>query len=700
MEELKQKFFEEATDLLVNLETGLLNLDKERENSEYINQVFRVMHSLKGSGGMFGFDVLSSFAHELESIYDLVREGKIKVTRALIDATFDSIDIIRDLLKEEEDIDPKAIEAKDKMLKYLAQLAEGNAGQTEEMESKTRETAGQEVTKGGQESSTPSWLIHFEPNRNVMKDGSNPLYMVDELSELGELKVFLNAEKIPDFEELTPDESYVLWDMVLVTKYSEDEINDVFLFVEDESNIVVEKIADFDVLAMEEVVDLLQGFIEKNSFKVNEIKKLINEVIPGLETTDDDKKAVVKEEEGGIDYPEIKKSKAVERKVDAPMLTTIRVSSAKLDRLMDLVSEVITTQARLEHFNETNTDPELELITEAYQKLSRQLRENVLDMRLIPVNNLLHPFRKLIRDLSNEYNKEIDFITKGTDTELDKSIIEKLTDPIMHIIRNSFDHGIEPKEERIKKGKPVKGEIRFEAYYSGASIIINISDDGAGLDIERIRDKAVAKGLISKNSQLSERELSHLIFHPGFTTNDQVTDISGRGVGMDVVKKNIEELRGEIDLISKPGKGTTIRISVPLTLSIIDGLLVYVNSVRYIVQIDNIKRIYEISAEEVANSYGHVVAKEGHQIPFIDLTEHFSWDNSEKMDPSYMLVVVHEEKEVGILINKIVGKYQAVIKPLGKYLREMDIFSGASILGDGNIALVMDINKIISNFQE
>jgi two-component system chemotaxis sensor kinase CheA len=697
MEELKQKFFEEATDLLENLESGLLLLDKDRGNKEYINQVFRVMHSLKGSGGMFGFDVLSSFAHELESIYDLVREGELKVTGKLIDATFDSIEIIKSLLKDNKDIGDDAIEAKDKMLKYLSSLA-NNASESSVDDAESHK-ADDRKKSSGDKNRLPTWFIHFEPNRDVMKDGSNPLYMIDELSELGELKVFLNAEKIPELNDLKPDESYVLWDMVLVSKYSEDEINDVFLFVEDESNIVVEKIADFNILELDEVNDLFHEFTENNIFKSKELEKLI-ENIPDEQEGKDDGKEAPQEKNDEDDFAEVKKSKPFDRKVDSPALTTIRVSSTKLDRLMDLVSEVITTQARLEHFNEINSNPELEQITEAYQKLSRQLRENVLDMRLIPVNNLLHPFRKLIRDLSNEYDKEIDFVTKGTDTELDKSIIEKLTDPIMHIIRNSFDHGIETKEERIKKGKPVKGEIRFEAYYSGASIIIKISDDGAGLDYERIRNKAIAKGLISETSKMSDRELSHLIFNPGFTTNDQVTDISGRGVGMDVVKKNIEELRGEIDLISKAGKGTTIRISVPLTLSIIDGLLVYVNSVRYIVQIDNIKRIYEITPEDIENSYGNVVAKEGRQIPFIDLTEHFSWDSAEKMPPNYMLVLVHEEKEVGILINKIVSKYQAVIKPLGKYLRGMDIFSGASILGDGNIALVMDVNKIITNFQD
>jgi len=699
MEALKQKFLEEASELLVKLESGLLNLDKDPENTDYINQVFRVMHSLKGSGAMFGFEILSSFAHELENVYDLVREKKLKVTRDLIDATFDTIDIFRALLKDADDITEDTITQKDKMLEYFDTIAaEKIAIENEKEASNISDGFLSAASKGPDDvENIPTWRIHFEPSRDVMKDGSNPLYMIDELGELGNLKVFLNAEKIPSIEDLTPNESYVLWNMLLVTDFSEDEIKDVFLFVEDESNITIEKVADFDIFKLAEVEDLLQSFNDSEYFSEKELKNLLDQMSPSVDS--------LPEEFGSVEKQEAKpdenhKHKSIERKIESSALTTIRVSSFKLDKLMDLVSEVITTQARLEHYKEMKPDPELEAITEAYQKLSRQLRENVLDMRLIPVNNLLHPFRKLIRDLSNEYDKEIEFVTRGTDTELDKSIIEKLTDPIMHIIRNSFDHGIESKEERIKKGKPTKGEILFEAYYSGASIVINISDDGAGLDLDRIKQKAVSKGIIRENAELTNRELSHLIFHPGFTTNDQVTDISGRGVGMDVVKKNIEELRGEIDLISTPDKGTTIRISLPLTLSIIDGLLVYVNEVRYIVQMDNIKRIYKVTKEEVDSCYDNVIIKEGKQIPFINLTEKFADTGSIIDPPHYMLVIYHEEIEVGLLINKIVGKYQAVIKPLGKYLRKMDIFSGASILGDGSIAIVMDVNKIISNLQE
>ncbi len=698
MEQLKQKFLEEASELLVSLEEGLLNLDKNRDDADSVNQVFRVMHSLKGSGAMFGFDTLSSFAHKLEDIYDLVRSKKLKVTRTLIDATFDSIDVFKTLLKDDKEISEEALLEKDKMLEYFNAIASGKfTDEREEEKSNFSAVAAADVHKENKSNELPTWHIYFEPSRDVMKDGSNPLYMIDELAELGSLKVFLSAEKIPDLENLTPDESFVLWNMLLATSFSEDEIRDVFLFVEDDSNITIEKIADFDIMKFDEAKELLQKFDEKKYFSEKELAKLISGLNapagsfdkPGGDVNTEDAKPA-----------ESYKHKTTDRKIESPSLTTIRVSSYKLDKLMDLVSEVITTQARLEHYNEIEPNPELEAITEAYQKLSRQLRENVLDMRLIPVNNLLHPFRKLIRDLSNEYDKEIEFITKGTDTELDKSIIEKLTDPIMHIIRNSFDHGIETKEVRRKMGKPVKGQILFEAYYSGASIVINISDDGAGLDLDRIRKRAVDKGIIRANAELSVREISHLIFHPGFTTNDEVTDISGRGVGMDVVKKNIEELRGEIDLISSLHKGTTIRITLPLTLSIIDGLLVYVNKVRYIVQMDNIERIYKVTEKEVAACHDNVIIKEGTQIPFINLTRKFAENDASMEPPHYMLVIHYEEMKVGLLINKIVGKYQAVIKPLGKYLRKMDIFSGASILGDGNIAIVMDVNKIISNLQE
>ncbi len=686
MDEFKEKFLEEAEELLESLENALLNLEKDIGNKEYINEIFRVVHSLKGTGSMFGFNRLSEFAHELESIYALVRSDKLSVSKALIDITLDSVDVLKGLISESEQEDAGLLKKRDAILDAVKTLAKN--------EEEKKENAN--LSHDDREEGLKTWYVHFEPDKDIMKDGTNPLYMIEEVNDLGRTKVWANTDNIPSIEKINPTECYVFWDILIVTEKKKSEIEDIFLFVQDESNLVIKKVAGFNIFEKEALNELLSKFDKENAFDSRLLMTEIEKVSADSpsEEPKTEKKEVAEPKAQKIQKP-AEVHKPVEKDKDFKALQTIRVSFSKLDRLMDLVSELVTTQARLEHFNEKIQDPELESITESYQKLSRQLRESVLDMRLIPVNNMIHRFKKLVRDLANDFGKEIDFITKGTDTELDKSIIEKLTDPVMHIIRNSIDHGIESPEERERLGKPRRGTILFEAYYEGSSIVIKISDDGKGIDTEKVKAKALQSGIIT-NGDIPEKELQQLIFHPGFSTADKVTGVSGRGVGMDVVKKNILDLRGEIELESERGKGTVIKIILPLTLSIIDGLLVSINDNKYIIQLDNILRIYEVTPQEIDDSFDNILTKDNKQIPFLDLTEQFHEEGS-RASLTSMIVLFHEDREVGILVNKILGKYQAVIKPLGKQFQQMEIFSGASILGDGSIALVIDTSKLFNN---
>ena len=679
MEEFKEKFIEEASELLDSLEQALLKLETDTENKELVNEIFRVMHSLKGTGSMFGFDKLSEFAHNLESIYALVRDDKMKVTKSLIDSTFDSVNVLKELVKEEDEQNVEVKEKKEKILADLKRLTDDKP----KMEPDFTEI------KSTQRSSFATWYIRFAPDQDILKNGTNPLYMIDELGELGEMKVWLNSDPIPPLTSLNPVLCYVSWDIILYTDKGEEEIEDIFLFVMEEGAVIIEKLMEEDVFHSG-LIERLEHELGDRPFDIHLFKALMDhDVKPEKEKVEEKVKEFkeqpvkVQEKKGEITFKETNK-----------MLQTIRVPSHKLDKLMDLVSEVITTQARLEHYSETNPHPELANITEAYQKLSRQLRENVLEMRLIPLTNTVNRFKKLVRDLTNASGKKVEFVTKGTETELDKSIIEKLSDPIIHIIRNSIDHGIELPDERVKAGKPETGTIVFEAYYESSNIVIKISDDGKGIDLQKVKQKAMEKGIL-KNPELDDKEVVNLIFHPGFSTAEKVTDISGRGVGMDVVKKNIEALRGEIEVESMFGKGTVVKIILPLTLSIIDGLLTYINDNRYIIQIEHILHIYKVVPEEFEDNFDHLIVKDGRQIPYIDLTEKFS-EQGERRTPTSMVVLNHEEHEVGILVNKIEGKYQAVIKPLNNRIQTLEVFSGASILGDGNIALVIDSNKLIN----
>jgi two-component system chemotaxis sensor kinase CheA len=318
---------------------------------------------------------------------------------------------------------------------------------------------------------------------------------------------------------------------------------------------------------------------------------------------------------------------------------------------------------------------------------------------LVPINNMFGRFQRMVRDISGSLGKEIDFVTEGGETELDKTIIETLTDPLMHILRNSLDHGIEKAEDRLKIGKPTKGTVVLKAYYSGVFVYIQISDDGKGLDTKAIRNKAISKGIIKEDDILSEKELFDLIFYPGFSTAKEITDVSGRGVGMDVVKRNIADLKGTILVNSVLNEGTTLTIKLPLTLSIIDGLLIAIHNVNYIIPLSVIIKCYEVNNTELTNNFNRLILLDQEQIPFIDLREEFNHEAGAS-SLSQIIVVNNGEKKVGICVDFIVGEYQAVIKPIGKYYKNQDFVSGATILGDGTIALVLDTNKIIEQFTQ
>jgi two-component system chemotaxis sensor kinase CheA len=379
------------------------------------------------------------------------------------------------------------------------------------------------------------------------------------------------------------------------------------------------------------------------------------------------------------------------------VISSIRVDSEKIDQLMNLVSELVTTQASLSLYVEENQVFELNQLSENIENITRQLRDTAFSISLIPIETMLTRFHRLIRDLSVEFGKNIEFITEGAETELDKTLVQGLTDPLMHIIRNSVDHGIEPEKERIEKGKTPQGMIYLKAFYSGAHVVIKVQDDGNGIDIERVKRKAIEKELIVPEAQLTDKEILDLVFLPGFSTAESVTDISGRGVGMDVLKKKIDEIRGTVDLESKLNVGTTITIKLPLTLSIIDGLLVEIGDTKYVMPLNLVDKIYAVEHQEFEKAYNNIVIIDEEQIPFYNLREEFTVEG-DTLEVEQLVTVKYEDKRVGLVVDNVIGEYQAVLKPLGKLYINHDIISGATILGDGTIALVLDTNKIIHEF--
>jgi two-component system chemotaxis sensor kinase CheA len=666
IDKFKAKFVEESNDNVHDLEEALLLLEKDTSNNEIIERIFRAMHTLKGGGAMFGFNQLSEFTHHLETVFDLVRNNKLSVTDDIISLTFESIDHIKHMLEvgDVEDADELANQAA--FIQRVQRFSNGEAP-VEESTVTSNKTA---VKDDG----SKTFLINIKPNEEILRNGTNPFYLLDDLHAMGEARVIAFYEKVPVLNSFNPVNSYCHWQVVLNTEESVNDIKDVFIFVEDECEISIHEIGAGNLLSSQELLN-----------NINEASKL--------------QKALTKEEliaKASTTAGQVKKENKKKVQLKEHKISSIRVNSTKIDELVNLVSELVTIQAQLNLFAENDGNPAVLALAENIQKLSRQLRDNAFSISLIPLQSELMRFQRLVRDLSKELDKDIDFVIEGGDIELDKNIIEHLTDPLLHIIRNAVDHGIEMPDERIKAGKSPKGTILFKAYYSGASVMVEVMDDGKGIEPEFIRNKAISKGLIDASTELSRKEIFELVFLSGFSTKEEVTDVSGRGVGMDVVKKKIGEIRGEVSLDSEIGKGTTLTLELPMTLSIIDGLLVKVFKNQYVIPIANIEKIYALDTVSFGKTFNHVVNIDEEQFPFIDLRETFETEMLNK-GTEQLILVKYEDRKVGLLVDQVIGEYQTVVKPLGRFLKKQENISGASIMGDGTIALVIDTNRLIHN---
>lgn len=693
MEDFRNLFYEEARELISKLEETLLLLEDDINNKEHVNEVFRIMHSLKGSGAMFGFNNLSSFTHDLESLYDQIRSDNLKLNSDIISITISAADHITELL--DNDVTADVMQKTEVQKALINDLIQNKAIDPSRIPKQTLVKKEETVTTDT-EAKTSVYYIRFEPNKDILNDGTNPLYLVDELVDLGDTIISIDSSKLPDLKELNPMNCYLSWTVVLSSTADISEIQDVFIFVEDESNLVIELLSEKDLFSLANSKGAFEYLINNKPLEVESFRNIASEFEDELKQTDIsvvEEITNLEEEESNEDIvasSDISKIKSP----DSSDIETVKVSSKKLDQLINLVSELVTTQARLVTLSNNSRSIELAGLSEDFQHLSRQFRDIAFDMRLIPIQTMMVKFKRLVRDLSNSLGKKVKFTTEGTETELDKSIIASLSDPVMHIIRNAIDHGIESPETRVNNNKPEMGLIHLKAKYSGTSFLISIEDDGAGIDHDKILKKAIHKNIIKSTDKLSTSEIYDLLLLPGFSTSETVSDISGRGVGMDVVRKKIDEIRGEISISSEPGRGTKVLIKLPLTLSIIDGLLIRINNERFVIPLSSVKKIYKIDKKKIQESYNNIIDIDDVQFPFINLTDEFA-SNGASTDSLHFITIAYHDKTVGIIINELISEYQAVLKPIGKILKNNEIFAGASILGDGKVALVLDINKVI-----
>ncbi|WP_288430930.1 chemotaxis protein CheA [uncultured Agrobacterium sp.] len=645
-----QVFRTEAAELFEQIESGLLDLLHDLSNQSQIDAVFRGLHTLKGSGAMFGFEALAAFTHHCETAFDRVRKGEVPATSELVAAVLEAQDHMRRLVENPAAAFP---ETGDRLLaKLQAAVGEGAAPAAVAQQAAPAKPV---QTKG-----SATWQIKFSLPENAMANGTNPLGLLDELAELGECEIVANTGAIPPLSEFDPKQLYISWVVTLTTEQPRSAIDDVFIFVMDDMDLEVTKIEE--EVSSEEIVPLPSPVEE--AAKANPAAAQANEG---------------------------KQGKAAEN---------VRVPAERLDELMDRVGELVIAQSRLSQLANTSVDIQLRAVSEDVERLSGELRDTMMVLRMVPIAQLFSRFRRLTHDLARETGKQIELVTEGESTEVDKAVIERLADPLVHLVRNSCDHGLETPEERIAAGKNPTGRVTLVARQTGGDVTIMIRDDGRGIDRQRVRAKAESSGLIAPGATLSDQELLQMIFEPGFSTAAAVTNLSGRGVGMDVVKKTIETLRGTINITSNPGAGSDISLAIPLTLAIIDGLLVRVGNGCYVIPLSAVEECLELSPEDDLKSRGRsFISLRESLVPFIRLRELFN--SGTKPDQFQKVVVISTGSErVGLVVDQIIGDHQTVIKAMSKLHHDVATFSGATILGDGSVALILDVAHLVAAGQQ
>ncbi len=639
----------EAGEVLDQVEQGLLDLGHRLDDMDLVNAVFRGLHTLKGSGAMFGFDALAGFTHHCETAFDRVRKGQVPATAGLVSVILSAQDHMRALV----DGDAPAAEG-DAILARLQQAIDEALGTA------PAPAAAKAPTGTG-------WQIAFSLPVDAMANGTNPLMLLDELRELGDCTIVATTDKVPPLSTLVPTECHVGWNVTLIGDVKRDDIEDVFIFVMDDMELAIEPLA-------------VEGSDDAPADAATIAEAPVAEEIVAIASTVATAPAA--------DTPAARSTARAEE--------SVRVPAGRLDALMDRVGELVIAQSRLSQCANRGQDLVLRSVSEEIERLAGELRDTMMVMRMVPVGSLFSRFRRLIHDLARDTGKTIEFDTAGEATEVDKTVIERLFDPMVHLVRNSCDHGLETPDDRVAAGKPAAGSVKLAAHQAGGEVVITIRDDGRGINRARVRAKAEANGLIQPDQALSDHDLLQMIFAPGFSTAATVTSLSGRGVGMDVVKRTIEGLRGSIDVQSTEGEGSLIALRIPLTLAIIDGLLVRVGTGRYVIPLTAVEECIELSLEDDLRHRGRsLITLREKLVPFLRLREMFATDT--RPDPFQKIVVVSTPQgRVGLVVDQIIGNHQTVIKPMSALHRDAATFAGATILGDGEVALILDIAQLIA----
>ena len=670
-------FLEESFEGLELMESSLLNL--EQGDDETINSIFRAAHSIKGGAGTFGFNDVTEFTHLVETLLDEMRDGRRKIETNDIELLLESVDCMRlliEAIRDNNECDDEKIAQTSKLLataldsEALPSASESELTKVEDTDSKSDQI--------------PRWQIEFVPEHHLVQTGNDPLLLFNALSDLGELTVHAKCKHLPSLVDIDPEELYLSWDLTLVSSSSEADIKEIFEWVEDECKLSIHQMSARETTDVEETLNTEQP------------KVVADQPIPSDKQQHTENR--VAQEPVAQQNTNTKDKPTTKVKAD---VGSIRVGVDKVDSLINLVGELVITQSMLSELGNDFDINKVERLNSGLEQLlqnTKELQESVMRIRMLPISFAFNRFPRLVHDLSKKTGKEIELILNGEQTELDKTVMEQIGDPLVHLVRNAVDHGIESADVRVANGKPEKGTIMLDAYHQGGSIVIEINDDGGGINREAVFNKALEKGIVESNSSLTDSQVFDLIFEPGFSTAKEVSDISGRGVGMDVVKKNIQSLGGRIQVESEPGKGSSFKVHLPLTLAILDGQLIKVGSEVYIIPLITIVESLQAQTELINRVSGDMTLYRLREdnVPVIPIYQLFNIPaECEKIEKALLVVVEADGQKVGLMVDDLLAQQQVVIKSLDDNYQQVEGISGATILGDGSVAMILDVPGII-----
>jgi two-component system chemotaxis sensor kinase CheA len=698
-----ETFYVEAHEHLESMENKLLTMDDGECDDEMLNDIFRSAHTIKGSAGIFGLDHIVNFTHVVENVLDRARDKKVTIDSHLIDILFKCRDHMQTLVKlslDEFNTEVECQKIGDNLLTKLAPWSDEAPTNTEMSSSNSdEETSSKTKDNSNNNTSSQYWHISLRLDQDCLKNGMDPLSFIRFLSSIGEIHHIETLDhNIPIQDAFDPENLYLAFEIALISDADEETIHNTFMFVEEDSQItVLPPHTHFEVIQQ-----LITTLPEDDDYLRTIFLKCGTLIEPLLV----DDPIVQETPASAAELPPIAIEEKSSSKDQVPTSSNkqIRVDSDRLDHLINLIGELVINQQRIDILaNKTKSTQLIEAVDD-FEDFTEQIRDAALSLRMVPIGGTFQRFKRLVRDTAQQLNKNVELAIEGAETELDRLMVEKLTDPLTHIVRNALDHGLESIEQRVAAGKSEQGHLKLAAYHDAGHIVIAISDDGNGINKERVREKALSKGIIHKDNHLTDNELLHLIFHPGFSTAETVTNLSGRGVGMDVVKRNVEALQGNIEISSKTGTGSTFEIRLPLTLAIIDGFHVESQGTHFIIPQATIIECIDLD-NHIDIDGRHCINLRGEMIPYLNMKEVFHLGSSHDLlleppplteDTKTELVIVKFGGELaGIAVDKLNGEIQTVVKPLGPIFKPLRGIGGSSLLGGGEIAFILDIPQLI-----